>query len=131
MSRNQRLALVAVAAVGAVAAFVIARSGGDDNSKDSGGSAAKPRAAVQRIQVRGGNPVGGIERIEAKKGERMRITVSSDRPDEVHLHGYDIEKEVTPGKPVRFSFVARIEGVFEMEVHSSNAQIAKLVVNPS
>jgi hypothetical protein len=128
MSRNQRLVLVAAAAVVAIAAFAIARSGGSDNSK-SGSSGSQ--SAVRQVQVRGGKPVGGIQRIVGTKDRRLRIVVSSDKPDVVHLHGYNIEKKVTPAAPARFSFVPNVEGVFEMEVHSNNAQIARLVVNPS
>ena len=29
----------------------------------------------------------------------VTIEVTSDTADEVHLHGYDIEKELVPGKP--------------------------------
>jgi hypothetical protein len=62
--------------------------------------------------------------------------VSSDAPDEIHLHGYDIELEAAPGAPARFSFKANLEGVFEMESHTAEDAgqeplIANLVVNPS
>ena len=49
----------------------------------------------------------------------MRIVVSSDVPDEIHLHGYDIEKEAAPGKPARFRFKADAEGAFELESHAA------------
>jgi hypothetical protein len=65
----------------------------------------------------------------------VRIVVSSDAPDEIHLHGYDIEKEVEPGKPAVFAFTAAIEGIFEMESHVAedagrDPQVAKLTVEP-
>ena len=49
----------------------------------------------------------------------MRIVVSSDAADEIHLHGYDIEKNAAPGTPARFNFKANIEGVFEIESHAA------------
>src|SRR4051794_19864491 len=115
MSRNGRIALVAVVVVVAVGLFVIISPGGDDNSKNtaSGGKGGAPVA--QRIAIRGGKPVGGIHRISAVKRDRIKLTVtSSDTKSEVHLHGYDIHKDLAPGRPVAFDFPAKIDGVFEV-----------------
>ena len=48
----------------------------------------------------------------------------------MHVHGYDIEKNVPAGKTVVFSFPAKLEGVFDVESHVSEQQIAQLRVNP-
>jgi hypothetical protein len=49
----------------------------------------------------------------------------------VHLHGYDIEKEVAPGKPARFDFKATNEGAFEIETHKPvEKKAATLQVQP-
>ena len=74
--------------------------------------------------------------LAAKKGDRVRIVVSSDAPDDIHLHGYDIEKPVEKGKPARFDFVADIEGIFELESHVAedagrDPLVGKLTVEPS
>ena len=66
----------------------------------------------------------------------MRIVVSADAHDDIHLHGYDIEKEVGPGEPARFDFKASLEGQFEMESHVAEdagrePKVANLVVEPS
>jgi FtsP/CotA-like multicopper oxidase with cupredoxin domain len=82
------------------------------------------------IRLAGGEPVGGVKTIEVKKGDLVRIRVLSDRPDEIHLHGYDIAQIARPGKPARFRFVADFEGVFELESHETGAQVAELRVEP-
>jgi hypothetical protein len=92
--------------------------------------------AVTRIQIQGGQVVGGPKRIETAKGDPVRIVVATDAPDEIHLHGYDITKNAAPGAPARFSFTANLEGVFEIESHTAedagqNSLVANLVVNPS
>jgi hypothetical protein len=157
MSRNQRIMLVVAALAVAVIAFVILNPGSDDS--DNGDQAAQttttetqtetqdetvtetetepaPQPSVTRIEIQGGQVVGGAKRIETTKGEPVEIVVSSDAPDEIHLHGYDIEKTAGPGAPARFSFTANLEGVFEMESHTAEDAgqeplIANLVVNPS
>jgi plastocyanin len=92
--------------------------------------AAPPQPAATRIRVRGGEPVGGVETIEVERGDTIRFTVSSDQPDEVHVHGYDLERPVAPGAPARFSFTADADGIFEVELHGSHTQIASLEVQP-
>jgi len=78
---------------------------------------------------------GGVQMIEASKGDLVRLVVKSDIPDEIHLHGYDVEKHVEPGKPARFRLEADIEGQFEIEGHAAehggkDPLIARLVVKP-
>ena len=79
---------------------------------------------------------GGAAKIEVTKGQIVRFVVTSDAPDDIHVHGYDIERSAAPGKPARFSFKADIEGIFEIESHEAehegkDAVIAELVVEPS
>lgn len=90
----------------------------------------RPAPAVQRIVVVGGKPRGGVERLSYSRGDRIVFTVTSDVADEAHVHGYDIKKDVPAGGTVRFSFPARIEGVFEVELEGRKQQIAELRVNP-
>jgi FtsP/CotA-like multicopper oxidase with cupredoxin domain len=150
MSKNQRFALVAVALVVAVIAFVIARPGSDDTSGTSSTDAAQtapsvngttaaeqtPQPVVERIDVVGNAVPGGAKTITVKKGDRVRIVVTADAPDQFHLHGYDIEKEAKPGAPARFAFTANLEGVFKLESHTAEdaglpPDVATLVVEPS
>jgi hypothetical protein len=87
-------------------------------------------ATVPTIVVEGGKPVGGVEELVFSAGDRVRFAVRSDTRDEVHIHGYDIEKEIGPGEVARFDFPATIEGVIEAELHESGEQIAELRIEP-
>jgi maltose-binding protein MalE len=81
-----------------------------------------------RVLVKDGKPVGGIQRATAKKGQKVGIVVHSDVADEVHVHGYDLHKDVTAGGTVRIVFPATITGVFEAELESRKLQIVELTV---
>jgi FtsP/CotA-like multicopper oxidase with cupredoxin domain len=155
MSRNQRIALVVGALVVAVVAFVVAQPGDDDDSTPPSNASqtqttgaegteteteTQPEAPaeppVTRISVKGGVIQGDVKSIEVAKGDTVRIVVSSDVDDEIHLHGYDIEKEAAPGKPARFKFKADVEGAFELESHAAEHAgeeplLARLLVGPS
>jgi hypothetical protein len=89
----------------------------------------KVRADPQ-VTVRNGTPVGGVKELSFDSGERVRFVVTSDVADEIHVHGYDIAKEVAAGGSVRFSFPAELEGVFEVELENRGEQIAELRVSP-
>ena len=93
-------------------------------------AAPPPKPAAKRIAVKGLKPVGGVEDLEFDKGETIRFVVTSDQAENVHLHGYDVERDVGPGKSARFSVKADIEGIFEVELENSAVPIAELTVNP-
>lgn len=151
MSSRQRIGLIAAAVAVAVVAFVALRPQGDgegiqprnppeevpEGSTPRPGSAAgsreperKPSPGVARIKVEDGTPVGGVERLELSKGDDVRFEVSSETPEEVHVHGYDVFEEVGPRKEARFDFPAELEGIFEVELEGSHTQIAELRVSP-
>jgi len=81
-----------------------------------------------RVLVKGGKPVGGIQRATVKKGQQVAIVVHSDVADEVHVHGYDLMKDVDAGGTVRIVFPATITGVFEAELESRSLQIVEFTV---
>lgn len=88
------------------------------------------KPAIPTIVVRNGEPVGGVEELEYSAGDEIRFRVSSNKADEVHVHGYDAEEEIPAGGSATLAFTADIEGIFEVELHESEAQIAELRVNP-
>jgi heme/copper-type cytochrome/quinol oxidase subunit 2 len=156
MSSGARIGLVVAAIVVVVVAFIVVSPGGDDKPKTSGASTATTGGgsamttpdetartggvsptttgeapAFQTIRVAGGKPVGGIKKLTFNQGDRVRIEVTSpDTTDEIHLHGYDLARDLKAGGRVRFSFAAKIEGIFEIELEGSGVQIGKLVVEP-
>jgi heme/copper-type cytochrome/quinol oxidase subunit 2 len=135
------MALIAAAVAVAVVAF-IALKPSDSSKKQSSVPATTPTAGtkttgqkpapppIPTIVVKNGKPVGGIKQLTFNKGDRIKFTVKSDVSDEVHVHGYDLMKDVAPGKPVTFSFKGNIDGEFEAELEGRKEQIIALTVNP-
>jgi len=149
MSSGARIGVVVATVVVIVLAFVLLSPGGDDTkttatapttatpppattaSTTTPTASAPPAAEFMQIRVQAGRPAGGVQTITVKNGERVRIQVASqDTTDEIHLHGYDIKRDLKAGDSVRFSFVASAEGIFEMELEDAGVQIGKLVVEP-
>jgi hypothetical protein len=142
MQSNRARAAIALGAIAvAVVLFIVLRSS-DEGDNDSGTQTTQQgtpsgQDGIQRqkqsyiVVVRNGKPVGGIKKMEYRKGERVRFVVRSDVADEIHVHGYDRLREVRAGGSVRFDFPADLEGVFEVELEQRKEQIAELRVNPS
>ncbi len=91
---------------------------------------AAPKPTTVTITVVKGRPVGGIKRPTVKKGTVVRFVVRTDRGESVHLHGYDVDKPVRPGKPVVLQVTTKIPGRFELELHEPDALLARLTVTP-
>jgi hypothetical protein len=85
---------------------------------------------VPQIELTSGEPAGGVSEIEVKSGDQIAFEVTSDVDDEVHVHGYDVEKPLPAGKTVSFEIPATIEGVFEVESHDFGTPIAEISVVP-
>jgi hypothetical protein len=146
VERGQRIGLILAAVVVLVGGIVLIGSSGGDDDSDSGGTetrattpqdptatvrAPKPRPQFETISIAGGEVRGGEKEITVMKGEIARIEVRSDAPDEIHLHGYDVYRDVAPGKPARFRVKANAEGIFELEAHElGHVIVGTLVVEP-
>jgi hypothetical protein len=94
----------------------------------SGSSGQGPANVTVAVTIKGGKPTGGIVHAKASKGDHVTLVVHSDVADEVHLHGYDLHKDVEAGGTARIAFTADITGSFEAELESRGLQILELTV---
>ena len=85
---------------------------------------------IVRVNVVDGQSQGGIVRQTVNKDDQVVLVVTSDVADEIHLHGYDIARDVEAGGTVRLPFKATIPGRFEAELESRSVQIADITVEP-
>lgn len=80
------------------------------------------------ITVASGQVSGGVSRKRIDVGESVTVRVTSDVAEEIHVHGYDLTRDLTPGVPVELTFTADIPGVFEVELENSGLKVAELEV---
>ena len=90
---------------------------------------AAEEPTVVNIVVVNAAPQGGIVRQTVNKGDRVVLVVKSDVADEIHLHGYDLSRDVAARGTARLPFTATLPGRFEVELESRGVQIADLTVN--
>jgi hypothetical protein len=124
MNRNAIIG-AALAAVAVILLVVLSSGGSDESSKSDAGTV--PTIVVDKE----GHPVGGVQELVYHKGDRIHFKVRAPFQEEVHLHGYDVPKEVPKGGgTVTYDLPAEIEGVFEAELEDRKEQIIELRVEP-
>lgn len=104
----------------------------ETTTTDSGTTETTPgtqKPTEVSIVVVNGAPKDGIVRQTVQKGDRVVLVVTSDVADEIHLHGYDLSRDVAAGGTARLPFTANLPGRFEVELESRGVQIADLTVN--
>jgi len=124
---QRKLILITAGLVVLVALFFVVRP----KNKEAAPPAATPGApAVTAVTVRvADGAVQGPERVKTDAGSKVRITVTSDAADEIHVHGYDLMQDVRPGEPATITFVADAPGVFEVELEDARLPLFELEVS--
>jgi len=149
MTRNTRLAFLGVAVVILVVAFLVLRPSSDDPETTANAPTATPTATSTPAAGETGTPSATgtptptptvdpgplltgskVVKLRFAKGDTVRFRVRAPQDEEVHIHGYDIKKDVKGGETTDVSFKATIDGIFEIEFEDSATQIAELRVDP-
>ncbi len=81
------------------------------------------------VAVADGTVVGGVPRFEVSVGDLVRVTVTSDVGDEVHLHVYGLVVTVGASTPAVLDLEATVPGVFEAELHHAGFRVFELQVS--
>ncbi len=93
-------------------------------------TAEEPDILVRAEIVVEGGKVSGPERVRLEEGQRLVLVVRADVVDHVHVHGYDLMRDVGPGQPARFAFRVTDPGRFDVELEDRQQPLTELVVSP-
>ncbi len=112
----------------AVVLFIVLRD-------DSGSSGAADR--TYHLELAHGKAVGGPHDISVTQGDHVTLILETDVPAELHLHGYELSKDLDTGQTGSIEFTADTTGEFEVEAHpvvhgeeGEGLELATLQVNP-
>jgi hypothetical protein len=132
VSGGLRLILLVAGVAAAVVLFLVFRGGEDDTPSATQPAASvasttePPPPAPKVILVR--INTNAVTRATIPRGRRAVLVISGPAGEEVHLHGYDVMREIGPDGTVRLPFRATIPGRFEVELEASHRQIADLTI---
>ena len=143
-STRRRVVGVAVHAVLVVVALsgIAGCASGDDSSTaapaispsakgsaSASGSATPTQKVVEiRVSVADGKVTPKPRRVEVDQDSQVRLLVTSDVDDELHIHGYEVEAELEAGRPTTVEFPATQQGLFEVETHETELELLQLEV---
>jgi len=148
VSRTQRLSFLAIAVLIAIVAVVVLTTAGGDDEQEAANTSAQPAATPTQTTAPDETPTetpeptptpkpqpplvtrGEVTKLRFEQGDTVKFRVRVDVADHVHVHGYDLMKDVEPGKTITFSFPADITGIFEIELEDRGEEIAQLRVDP-
>ena len=97
----------------------------------SSADAPQPAPLTVELRVQDGRRIAGPERIAAQQGQTVRLRVTSNRADELHLHGYDLTLKLEPEVLAELRFPAHLSGRFEYELHHAHQALGVLEVQPA
>ena len=103
---------------------------GPGEGKDDGKKQTPEKPELPVIEIRGGRPVGGVQELEFGVGDEVKIDITADAADEVHLHGYDVTLPIPAGKTRTLAFKATLDGGYELESHVTGAPLANIAIVP-
>jgi plastocyanin len=93
-------------------------------ASSSGGSAGG--TDVINVAVSNGKVHPADHREDVSVGDTVKLTVSSDQDDIVHVHGVNIEKPVSAGGSVTITFKVTDPGIYEVETHESDLTLLQI-----
>jgi hypothetical protein len=124
-AKIRTLVLAATVLIALVVLFFLLRPG---QPVSESGDVGEQQEDTIALAINGGSmyPVEAL----VDEGDRVNLQITSDRPVEFHLHGYDLTEAVSPGDPAELSFDATIAGSFPIEDHDAEAELGVLLVQP-
>lgn len=84
---------------------------------------AEAEERVFRVTLSGGSAPEGAPTFRVREGDSVTLEITSDRALEVHLHGYDLQLRLQPGKEASLRLEARHSGRFPAEGHGAAATV--------
>jgi heme/copper-type cytochrome/quinol oxidase subunit 2 len=124
-ARIRATVLAAVILIALVVLFLLLRPG---SPAPESGDLEGTQEEVVAVAINEG--IMSPPEVTVYEGDPVNLQITSDRPIEFHLHGYDLTEEVEPGETAELSFEATDTGRFAIEDHNTDAEIGVLLVQP-
>jgi heme/copper-type cytochrome/quinol oxidase subunit 2 len=130
-ARIRTTVLAAVILIALVVLFLLLRPGSPaPESSDLEEQTQEEQTQEEVVAVAINEGIMSPPEVTVYEGNQVNLQIISDRPIELHLHGYDLTEEVEPGETADLSFEATDTGRFAIEDHDTDAEIGVLLVQP-
>lgn len=80
------------------------------------------------MQVTGTSVTPAPARVDLAVGETLTLVITSDHTDRVHAHGFEVEQDLTAGRPTTLTVTGTQTGVFDVETHEAGLTLLTVAV---
>jgi plastocyanin len=80
------------------------------------------------ITVQGQRVTPPPARVTVEHGQTLRLVVTSDHDDELHAHGFDVERELTAGQATTVDLSGAEPGLYDVETHHPGLRLLQVQV---
>ena len=91
-------------------------------------ASASPSMPVIEIHIVDGEVHTDADSVEVASGATIRLVVTSDVDDELHIHGADETAPLVASVPTTMEFTISEPGSFDVETHDSGLLLVQLLV---
>jgi len=107
-------------------------SGSASSSTAAGIASGEPNPAKEPVTVTVAITDGRVtpkpSRVKVPLGSTVELQVTSDVDDELHVHGFDVEKPLEAGVTTTLELLADEAGLYEVETHETELELVQLEV---
>jgi hypothetical protein len=93
-------------------------------------TAPDPAATVVTASVIAKKVTAPSRSVTVKVGSKVRVAITTDVADEVHVHTYDLKEDVAAGCTSAIDFVANIPGTVEVELEDAGLEVLEIKATP-
>ena len=93
-------------------------------------TAPDPTATVVTADVIGKKVQPPNQTVTVKVGSKVRVAITTDVADEVHVQTYDLRENVAAGCTSAIDFVANIPGTVEVELEKAHVHVVEIKATP-
>jgi hypothetical protein len=66
--------------------------------------------------------------VDLAVGQTLTLTVTSDHDDQLHAHGFEVERDLKAGTPTVVALKGTVPGVYEVELHHPPLKLLSVAV---
>ena len=97
-------------------------------SSPSAASTGRAAGKTLAVKITGKNVDPAPSQVDLPHGQTLTLTVTSDHDDELHAHGFEVEKELKAGVPTTVTLRGDLPGVYEVETHNPPLRLLSVAV---
>lgn len=105
-----------------------AAQGSSTGASSPAASSSSAAGRTLRVTITGRTVTPAPSQVQVKPGEALTLVVTSDHDDEVHAHGFEVEKELKAGVPTTLVLKTDLPGVYEVETHHPPLRLLSVAV---